>query len=277
MIQTYKLNIVCPICNKPDGCLIAQDGSACICSRIEKDSVKRVGKGPFRGGWLHILADDFKPMKYETPPKPDIDWNALTVKYAYAILEKNNLLALGEYAHELGLSPWIVSRFNVGYLDGWITIPMYDRPGHIVGIQKRQKGFKRYMEHSGIGVFVPLDFFDYKSKTVAIVEGWSDAVAAKMYGMNVLGKPNFACGNEELVPFITAIKPERALIFADDDRGNVNGNVGYGGAKETMFHLHSECKIRTKVQRLPRKDLRQCLNDGLTLKEIINAKEDNKS
>ena len=44
----------CPVCGKPDWCLVAEDGSAAICARIEEGSVKRCGDA----GWLHILREN---------------------------------------------------------------------------------------------------------------------------------------------------------------------------------------------------------------------------
>src|SRR4030042_1814088 len=55
----------CPICGKPDWCLISEDGKIAICARIE--SHKPVGnKG---AGWLHTL-DNSMPLP---PPKPRLD------------------------------------------------------------------------------------------------------------------------------------------------------------------------------------------------------------
>lgn len=42
-------NSPCPICSKPDWCLVSRDGNACICARIESDS--KAGDA----GWLHKL------------------------------------------------------------------------------------------------------------------------------------------------------------------------------------------------------------------------------
>ncbi|MHC4357133.1 MAG: DUF3854 domain-containing protein, partial [Planctomycetota bacterium] len=53
MLRVDK-NHLCPICSKPDWCLIAKDGSAAICARIEDGSVKKCGDA----GWLHMLSDD---------------------------------------------------------------------------------------------------------------------------------------------------------------------------------------------------------------------------
>ena len=38
----------CPVCGKPDWCLIARDGSAAICARIAEGSVKQCGEA----GWF---------------------------------------------------------------------------------------------------------------------------------------------------------------------------------------------------------------------------------
>ena len=47
----------CPVCDKPDWCLISEDGKAAICARIE--SANPVGnKG---AGWIHRL-DTARPL-----------------------------------------------------------------------------------------------------------------------------------------------------------------------------------------------------------------------
>src|SRR5437879_4269411 len=50
-MQRVSASKPCPICEKPDWCLRAEDGSAAICSRIE--SAKRCGEA----GWLHVLRE----------------------------------------------------------------------------------------------------------------------------------------------------------------------------------------------------------------------------
>ncbi|MFC2068247.1 hypothetical protein ACFLTP_04495 [Chloroflexota bacterium] len=53
---------LCPVCGKPDWCLILEDGKASICARIESD--KPVGnKG---AGWLHTL-DMARPLQLLKP------------------------------------------------------------------------------------------------------------------------------------------------------------------------------------------------------------------
>ena len=69
----------CPVCGKPDWCLLSQDGEAAICARIESD--KPAGnKG---AGWLHTLDTDqpLPPLK----PRPEAKQ---TPKAAPDVLDK---------------------------------------------------------------------------------------------------------------------------------------------------------------------------------------------
>ena len=267
MIQIQKLKILCPVCNKPDGCLIADDGTAAICARESKGSIKKVGKGGFRGGWLHILGD-FKPKKFTVPEKPYVNWNKWANKFAHdlkANAEDFLRLCLGQR-----LSILSVMRFNIGWSQGWLTIPIYDMHRKISGIQKRKGNIKRFMKHSDMGIFVPLTFYQDLSKTVAVCEGWTDTVAAYEYGLNSLGKLNVWCGNEEVIKYITGHPTiERVIVFADDNKPNQHGVcVGIEGATETA-DLISDRGYDTKLVLTPEQDLRQCKQNEMTLTEVI--------
>ena len=54
----------CPICGKPDWCLIAADRSAVICARIESD------KPAGQAGWVHRLENDWTPIRWIPVPRP---------------------------------------------------------------------------------------------------------------------------------------------------------------------------------------------------------------
>lgn len=54
----------CPICSKPDWCVVSSDGGACICMR--QPSAKQMPNG----GYYHKLADvprDFAPQPRKRP------------------------------------------------------------------------------------------------------------------------------------------------------------------------------------------------------------------
>ena len=262
MLRTTDLNILCPVCEKRDGCLVADDGSAAICSRKSEGSVKKVGKGGFHGGYLHILGD-FKPQKYKTPKKPDVNWNKWTVKFAKQLAE--NRKEFGKLCQSINLNPISALRFYIGWHKGWLTIPVYGMTRKISGIQRRQGNTKRYMKHSGMGVFVPSAFFQNPSDTLAVTEGWTDTVTALEYGYNAIGKVNAFVGNEEVVMYAKSHPAvSRVIIFADN---NIDG-VGLAGAEETA-KLLNEKGFTTKVVLTVEKDLRRCRQVGMTIHEVI--------
>ncbi len=261
MIRTQQLKILCPICKKPDGCLVAEDGTAAICSRVSEGSVKKVGKGGFHGGWLHITGD-FKPEKYKTPEKVYVDWNKWNARFANQLIESRE--EFGKLCQSIGLNPISALRFYIGWQKDWLTIPIYGIDGRIVGIQRRQGSIKRYMKHSSMGIFVPSAFYQNPSDIVAVCEGWTDTVTALEYGYNAIGRVNAWVGNEEVLHYVLHKRASRILIFAD----NNEDGVGLAGANECR-DLLIENDLMTRVVLTPEKDLRACKQKGMTIHEIM--------
>ena len=261
MLRVQNRGIKCPICMKPDWCMIADDGSAAICSRKSEGSVKKAGKA----GWLHILGD-FKPVKYTVPPKKKVDWNKWAVKFAKQLIE--NREAFGSFCRSININPISALRFYIGWHKGWLTIPVYSVTRKVSGIQRRQGNTKRYMKYSGMGVFVPSAFFQNPSDTLAVCEGWTDTVTALEYGYNAIGKVNAYVGNEEVVMYIkTHPDVRKVIIFAD----NNEDGVGFAGAAETaeIIDKITENNYLTKVVLTPEKDLRMCKQKDMTIQEVI--------
>ena len=48
-MQRVSRKTPCPVCGKPDWCLVAEDGTAAICQRIKEGSVKSCGNAGYRG------------------------------------------------------------------------------------------------------------------------------------------------------------------------------------------------------------------------------------
>ncbi|KKL07265.1 hypothetical protein LCGC14_2587770 [marine sediment metagenome] len=259
MIRVSDANTKCPICHRDDWCLIAEDGSAAICSRIEKGSVKRAGEA----GYLHILSDKFDPKKYEVAPTPYVDWHTIVTVQGANLLSKRK--EFGDFCKYTSVNPIAALRFNIGYKDGWFTIPFYREANVVSGIQRRKGPLKRPIKHSKLGVFVPSAFFQYKCKTLAVTEGWSDAVAAIQYGLNVVGKFNSHCGDEWIVYYAKHIKCERVLIFADNDEHG----IGREGAEKTQKFIFDTNKIPVNVVVTPENDLKDCFNAGIGLREML--------
>jgi hypothetical protein len=238
--------------------LVAEDGSAAICRRIEKGSVKKCGKA----GWLHILGD-FNPKKHTLPEKPYIDWGKHNLQFAQALHE--NRVAFYNYCAYAKLNIISTMRFNIGWTNnGWLTIPMYGMDGKITGIQRRQKNIKRFMKWSDMGVFLPSAFFQYKAKTLAVCEGWTDTVTAYEYGFGAaVGKMNCYVGDDMVLYYAKRLGCERVIVFADND------GVGLDGAKATA-ELLGEHGFRVKIIITKEKDLRACKLIGMTINEVIN-------
>ena len=259
MLRVGETGLICPICFRDNWCMVAEDGSAAICSRIEEGSVKRAGEA----GYLHILSDKFNPKKYEAAPIPDIDWNTIVTVQGAKLLSK--LKEFGELCKYTGINPIAALRFNVGYEDGWFTIPLYQEANVISGIQRRNQALKRMVKHSKLGVFVPSAFFQYKCRTLAVTEGWSDAVAAVQYGLNVVGKFNSHSSDDWVEYYAKHIKCERVLIFADND----GSGIGVEGANKTATHLKETLGIPVNVVRTPLNDLKDTYNAGVALKDFL--------
>ena len=163
----------CPVCGKPDWCLISQDGKAAICARIE--SGKPVGnKG---AGWLHTLdnSNTLPPLKpkhlVRESPKAALDvlntaYRALLTELPLSETHRANLQhrgLTGYEIHALGYKSYsvngrqaVVQRLTAqgikltGVPGFWldsneiklsgpagIAIPVRDTRGRIVGLQIR--------------------------------------------------------------------------------------------------------------------------------------------
>lgn len=52
LINVAKAKIRCPICGKPDWCMVSEDGKLALCQRVANDHPNK------RGGWWHSLSDE---------------------------------------------------------------------------------------------------------------------------------------------------------------------------------------------------------------------------
>jgi len=128
---------LCPICDKPDWCLIARDGATVICRRIEQGSVTLTA-----AGWLHRLRDDgdWSPPPAPKPPKPTPPKLSLEhLKNVHQRYRQNAEAMLPELANRLGLHGDVLDRLEVGYChyENFWAIPERDAKGNVIGLQRR--------------------------------------------------------------------------------------------------------------------------------------------
>jgi hypothetical protein len=141
---------------------------------------------------------------------------------------------------------------------------MYGVGGKTTGIQRRQKNIKRFMKWSDMGVFLPSAFLQYKAKTLAVCEGWTDTIAAYEYGFgSALGKMNCYVGDDLALYYAKRLGCERVVVFADND------GVGLDGANATA-ELLREQGFRVIVIKTKYEDLRKCKQTGMTINEVLD-------
>ncbi|MBN2136310.1 MAG: hypothetical protein JW720_00740, partial [Sedimentisphaerales bacterium] len=263
----------CPVCDKPDWCLVAEDGSAAICQRIAEGSVKKCGDA----GYLHILIDRHNGHdrhKYHASKRLLVtnikigntsskDFGQLANRYRQQLTsEKLNALA-----NSLGVSAESLRRLNVGWDGNSYTFPMSNDFGQTIGIQRRfPNGRKVSVSGSKIGLFIPPNL--PAEGILLICEGLTDTAAALDLGYAAIGRPN--C-NSRIRMVVRFVRGRDVVIVGDND------DAGKAGAEKLATRLLPCCPT-IRIIRPPEliKDLRSWRQAGLTTKElskVISATE----
>jgi len=231
MIRIGDLDILCPICHKPDWCLVSPDGKFVICPRTPSD--KMVGEA----GFLHRIDGKAIKVKEIKKNKPiSINWGNLNSiyqtnydKYIPLLLEKK----------------WDVTRstlrkLGVGYNGLACTFPTFDANLQIIGIQRILPcNAKRMIKGSKLGIFIPYSF--RWQENIFIVEGAHDTATLIDMGFNTIGRLSATCGANIIT---TLVKKHRdsiksIIIVADNDE------IGFMSAKNLSYKLDKfvECGI----------------------------------
>ena len=201
MIRTTS-KIKCPVCGRfEDGCLVAQDGDACICVRTPS------GKKCGAAGWLHRISISPLPDDCRQRPKmipANINWSTLQHLYVERYC--------GRKFPDLG-SGW----------DGEaVTIPMYNADKVITGMQRVfSNGDKRFVNGSEPGVFLPTSVWrNGLSDPVVVTEGVSDTQTAVDLGCCVLGRSSCNHGIKVLTEMLHT---SRVIVIPDNDPAGMSG------------------------------------------------------
>jgi len=257
----------CPICEKSDWCLVAEDGTAAICARVSDGAQKKCGDA----GYLHILKADDRRTKAvhrihrtedKTTETPDFD--VLAKRYQDRV-SRRQLAMLGR---SLGITTASLIRLGVGWDKEAFTFPMCDERMRIIGIRRRLgNGRKLCVTGSQNGLFIPSGLSN--DKPLMVCEGPTDTAAALDLAFSALGRPN--C-NSLIKMTALAVKDYKEIVIVAD-----NDTAGKAGAKKLASYLTIHCP-RVKVLYPPEgiKDLRQWLGKGLTtayLRRVIEKIE----
>ena len=254
----------CPICEKPDWCLTARDGSAAICERIESEV--RYGEA----GWLHPLRDEARRR------------NRRTRTFNVCVLAGNGRAMASIAAHyqddvdpfylrrlaaELGVSAQSLRRGGIGWTGRAWSFPMLGADGRVCGIRLRTpEGQKLAVRGSRNGLFIPRNL--RADEMLLVAEGPTDSAALLDLGFSVIGRPSCSGGAKLVVAYVRATQPERVVIVADADE------VGRKGAYALAPKLRAICSTVQVVEpERGAKDARAWVNAGATREEVLKAIE----
>lgn len=266
MIRVSKAN-VCPICGKPDFCLIAADGQACICARISEGSIKKCGEA----GWLFILRDNPfpvhspkpKPVKRVPPP----DFCSMVKKF------RKDRIGLAGLSKDLGVSVDSLIRLQVGYDGrGWL-FPMSDGNQKIVGIRIRVPKGKFAVKGSKNALFWPSGVMADSDNLLFICEGPTDTAALLDLGFDAIGRASCNTGVAYIKAMIGQFE-RKVVIVADKDAPKIRpgGSVFYPGI-EGALRLGSELKSIVRHARCikppDKKDVRAWYQSGATKEQVM--------
>jgi hypothetical protein len=250
----------CPVCGKPDWCLVAQDGTAAICARVEQGSKKRCGDA----GWLHVF-DGYRQTRNgelrmkngkfrNNHPDPKatgpckgavpIDFARMAEVFASRCSEWR----VRFLANSLALTPGSLKRLGIGISAGGFTFPMSDEHGNIIGIRRRfDNGRKNSIKGSKNGLFIPTGID--KATKLIICEGPTDCAAALDLGWAAIGRPN--C-NSKVAMAVRYVRKRPVIIVADRDVAGIRG-----ARKLTDELLKNGSNVRIILPPPIYKDLRQ--------------------
>jgi len=247
----------CPICNRPDWCLVSVDGNTAICARIA--SPRRAGEA----GWLHRLGE---ADQHDGPTRAAIsckeiggqDLSALAARYT-AACDRRRIAIL---AQGLGISEPSLRRLALGWDGQAYTFPMRDEVGHVIGIRRRlPNGRKLSVKGGREGLFVPVGLPG--ASVLLICEGPTDTAAMLDLGYAAIGRPSCSGGTRLVCPLV---KGRDVIVVADADE------PGRRGAATLAILLRLYCSdVRMIAPPDGVKDARAWLNAGATSADVRQA------
>jgi 5S rRNA maturation endonuclease (ribonuclease M5) len=224
----------CPICGKPDWCLIRPDLSAAICPRTES---KKFVEG---SGYLHVLRETEWSTQERAPEKKELPEHnevlaTLARKYYSACDEEQQVNA----SERMQVGDRSLRRLGMGWFPSQAanTFPMFRYSRRVIGIRVRGiDGDKWAVKGSKQGLFIPTGLDE--TRCLFVCEGPTDTAAMLDMGFNAVGRPSCLGGKELLVELLTARKNKDVVIMADGD------DPGQDGARRLAQSLS---KLTSKV------------------------------
>ena len=252
----------CPVCGKPDWCMVRPDLSAVICPRTES---KKFIEG---SGYLHVLREtewtkrEWSPEKRELPEHNEV--LATLAKKYYVACDTEQQVAASE---RMAVGDVSLRRLGMGWFPSQAanTFPMFRHSRRVIGIRVRgMDGDKWAVKGSKQGLFIPTRLDD--TKCLFICEGPTDTAALLDMGFHAVGRPSCLGGKELLIELLTERRNKDVVIMADRD------DPGQDGARrlsQSLAKLTTRLVICTPPEGY--KDVRDWYRGGeLSREEVID-------
>ena len=257
----------CPICGKPDWCLVSRDGKFAMCPRSPNSYETPAGFRHALTGEAQAEVAVIAARALPEPPEATIDAAALAVEFQDNVSET----ALEGHAATLGVSVEALTVLGIGYSpqsDAW-TFPMRNGSGKIVGVRLRNEAGRKWaVRGSTNGLFFsPTHLLG--SKTLLLAEGPTDTAAAIDLGFHAVGRHTARGGAGLVLELLNVFRPSLVVVVGDVDAPDKMGHqAGIEGACNLADQIWS-LTWTTKVI-FPRrgKDLRKWKQLGATKAEL---------
>lgn len=208
----------CPVCGKPDWCVVSRDGQRAFCPRVEGG----LGwKG--RMGYLHFLNRPLPPIpnlpkvKFDRPVDRDIP----ALMRVFRDKWETQPFKRFEHSCRLNLPEACLDALDVGIMGSSVlAFPMRRADAVICGIRLRDSdtGRKWATPGSQNALFIPCTH-DLGQWTV-VVEGPTDTAALVSINVNVVGRPDATSGSELVAEFCAG---RRIVLFREPDGAGRRG------------------------------------------------------
>lgn len=248
----------CPVCGKPDWCLISRDDppSKVICARVQ--SKTPVGEA----GWLHKFRDDgwrhtcVRTVTVRAKPNAPRDFGDLARTFQRSV----DPGTLADLAASLGVKVESLVRLGIGWNGRAWTFPMSDASGRVLGIRLRFPDATKLAVKGGHeGLFIPNG--PPCDGPLLLAEGPTDTAALLSLGLNAIGRPSCSGGVRLVIRLVRMLKPCSVVVVADADV------PGQKGAERLAFVLTPLCRS-VRVISPPTKDIRAWVNAGATRQQV---------
>lgn len=262
-------SLPCPVCGKPDWCLIARDGDRALCQRVPSPTPVR-SRSTFVG-FEH-------PISGDAPPPADEPIRRLTPSQLRYLAEKfrNNLTVelVTQLSNQLGVTVQSLLRLGVGWspMAAAYSFPMVNERREVVGIRYRDlQGNKRSIGGGGAGIFVPTGL--QPGRVLFLAEGPTDTAALLDLRLDVIGRPNDRGGVAECAYLVAWYQPELIAVVEDNDpEGSMSSGSGKYVAEELGRVLGYGTRAHRRIRRIrPQfyKDAREFVRRGGSALDIM--------